>query len=240
MKRIFIIAPIFSAIVLIGMPWVIEAQEEVVQMPQPESQAEVTVSEEQAALAQIAQQLEEVEREVNRLSLLVSTLVLEKQALALQERLSQIVATSEETPMKSGSAVAAREETKEEPPQAEKKESAEAFAQEQEKPADILSAITLKEEPSSGTLVASQRRDEAESNRGFFAALGPLGNLGTPELAALAILVILAVFILVRRLRERRKSSSRSVPIQPSQGSQVPQDLLQEGRQKLKEGVAWK
>lgn len=240
MKRIFIITSIFSAIALIGMPWVIEAQEEVAPMPQPEGQAEVTISEEQVALAQIAQQLEEVEREVNRLSLLVSTLVLEKQALALQERLSQIVATSEETPMKSGSAVAITEEAIEEPPQAEKKESAEAFAQEQEKPADILSAITLEKESSSGAPLTAQGKNGERDSRGFLAVLGPLQNLGTPELTALAILVILTVFILVRRLRERRKSSSRSVPIQPSQGSQVQQDLLQEGRQELKEGVAWK
>jgi len=184
---------------------------------------ELTEEEKQAKLAQIAQQLEEVKRELIHLSLLVTKLALEEQVLALEQQLLVAVQTEavRKEAVPEGEIGIAMGESAEEQPQSDLPAGeagagpppAEAGGEE-----DVFGAVSLEDqEPSSSEIVTNQEEDE-EGNRGFLAALGPFRNLGTPELAALTILAILGLFILVRRFRKRKSRLTENVPMK------VPED----------------
>ncbi|OHA74192.1 MAG: hypothetical protein A2940_01970 [Candidatus Wildermuthbacteria bacterium RIFCSPLOWO2_01_FULL_48_29] len=193
----------------------------------------------QAMLAGIATQLAEVEREALRLSLLVMRLELEEQALALEQQLQQAlaqggadVATAMPVP---GSNVP--EMVVEETAVAEEA----GLSQFGEAPAE--QADLGVEESVNAFASEEEVQGEEEEGKGFLAGFGPLSNLGAPELAALAILVFLVAFTLLRRLRRGRKvrpSSMQSVlPSAQQPLAQSPQGILQEGREDLKEKIAW-
>jgi len=202
-------------IIITGMSWegvVYAAEHEEVSSPAMSEAEETTAltvelteEERQEKLAQIAQQLKEVERALIHLSLRVTKLALEEQALALQQQLAK---ARTETVPEGEIAIAASEQSQPEasagggsafgggPPPAE-------AAREE----DVFGALSLEdqEEISLESLSLLNQDEDEERSGGFLAALGPLGNLGTPELAALAILAMLGLFILVRRFRERKK-----------------------------------
>lgn len=199
MGKILIIAPLFLVIALAVVPLNIAAQ--------------TPVLTEAAKLAQIAVQLEQIEQEVNRLTLLVTKIALEKQAADLEMQLAVLMPQEESVAV--------------------------APVAIQKPPAASQGLSPSKTMASQENMFAQPEKNDKKAS-GFAAALGPLGNLGTPELAALIILAILAVFILVRRLRERKQSSLPQTSQSPQFSSQPKQDLLDEGRQELSEKVAWK
>ena len=219
MKKIFIV-PVFLAIALAVAPMGVAAQ---TNAPQTElSEAE--------KLALIAVQLQDIEREVNHLTLLVTKIALERQAADLQRQLAARMQF--ERPI-AAALVAPQPIAKQEAPKAG--------------PSQVDTTVNL---PAGGQEGLVQQEGDDKKAAGFAAALGPLGDLGTPEIVALVILVLLAAFVLARRLSERGK---RPLPktAQPSQAPQTsPQaqpSLLQEGplrseasRQELAEKVAWK
>jgi len=186
-------------------------------------------------LAQIAVQLKDIEQEVNRLTLLVTKVALEKQAADLQRQLAAVLSRQESVaaaPVAAQPAepVASLPATRQDVPTSGGQANSPQFSE-----------VSLGEED----IFTSQEKDEKAS--GFAAALGPLGNLGTPELVALIILAFLAIFVLARRLRSRKQESEVNAPIFPSKQPFVPadssspsRDLLEEGKQELSEKVAWK
>ena len=207
MRKIYITLFFLTTVALVVAPLAVAAQT----TDLPAGEAGLTEDEK---LAQIAVQLEEIEQEVNRLTLLVTKLALEKQVADLQRQLAalrpqeQFVATVPAVPEGADFTAKIGKETASMP---------------QVGGEDLFSQPTLP---------------QAEEGKGvsrFAAALGPLGNLGKPELAALVILALLAMFVLARRLRGRKQKSEASTPV-----SQPPQDLLDEGRQELKENIVWK
>lgn len=211
---------------LLMVPLVVGAQ---TAEPQP-TQSE---ADEQAALLQIAAQLEEIEQEVNRLTLLVTKLTLENQAADLQRQLAALM------PPEESAAVAP------------------VAAQPAETPEGIAAGVGpfpdefFSSAPAGGKAGLAGEQDDNKAS-GFAAALAPLGNLGKPELAALLILAFVAMFVLARRFRGRKEESKGSAPVSPPPSSQTlsqPQgDLLQEGRpassslggQELRENIVWK
>lgn len=209
MKKICI-ALLFFAVAIVGIPLFAGAQT-----------AELTEAEK---LVQIAVQLEEIEQQVNYLTLLVTKLTLERRAADLQRQLAALM-PSESIVVEAPPLVA---------------------AQPAESPEDIQAGPPQSREAGLGGEDVFAKVDIQEDERAtkFSAALGPLGNLGKPELAALLILALLAVFVLARRFRGRKEVPKGSAPVSPPPSSQAlsqPQgDLLQEGRQELKENVVWK
>lgn len=184
--------------------------------------AELTEQEKQEKLAQIAQQLAEVEREVNRLSLLVAKLALQEQALALEQQLKMAQAGGTidgEVDIETGEPAANEGES----PSlgVDSTETAQEASAE-----DVFASVSLEDEEQASEGVVGA--EDEDGSRGFLAALGPIGNLQTPELAALAILAFLSFLILVRRLRERKKprSAPERAPMRMP-GQQQPETPLQ-------------
>lgn len=196
------------------------------------SSAELTEEERQIILNQISQKLEEVERELIRLSLLVTKLALEEQALALEQQLliaqTKLVepAESPEASEPDDQAVAIEETQGPQEPFNFLGDGSEE---------DVFSAIAFEQEEGQG--------EEEEEKKGFLAALGSFGNLGTPELAVLIFLVVLILFTVVRRARGRKQSPPKNIsmqaPQQPRPSSQVQGDAIQEGKEELKERIVW-
>lgn len=189
-----------------------------------------------AKLAQIALQLEGVEREVNHLALLVQKVALERQAEELQKRLAATLVTKEAI-----AKVPAEEQNMSIPEI--------AVEEEQGEPAEDLFAqlsppAGLEDDSFESDQDSMSREEKDEKESIFAAALGSIKNMGTPQLAALTILAILAVFVLVRKMRGRKQGSVDNTQVSKFPSSQTlsqpQQDLLQEGRQDLKENVVWK
>ncbi|HEY4509646.1 MAG TPA: hypothetical protein VJC15_01520 [Candidatus Paceibacterota bacterium] len=231
MRKIYI-ALLLLTVALSAAPVGVEAQTAAAQEDEPRPTEVGRELTEAQKLAQIAVQLQDIEQEVNRLTLLATKVVLERQAADLQRQLAAMMPSQE--------FVAA----------------APVAAQPAKSPAtpDIQAGKEPVASPQAGgDAFAQQERDDSRAS-GFAAALGPLGNLGTPEVVALIILAFLAVFVLVRRMSDRRKSplpqpsqtrlQSKVVAPQVSQtpqpSSQPQPSLLQEGRAELSEKVAWK
>ncbi|MBI2098286.1 MAG: hypothetical protein HYT49_01320 [Candidatus Wildermuthbacteria bacterium] len=260
MKKILLIVPtllVFGlalAIVSASAPanaqesvGVVQDEEAVVEAAGGED--ELTAEERQAMLAEITTQLEEVEREALRLSLLVMRLELEEQALALEQQLQQALTQGgtgvaaampvpgsnvpemvvEETAVAEEAGPAQFSEVPAEQADLGVEESVNAFAAEEEVSADA-------------NALAGRQGEEEEEGKGFLAGFGPLSNLGAPEVAALAILVFLVAFTLLRRLRRGRTvrpSSPQNILPASQHLPQSPQGMLQEGREDLKEKIAW-
>lgn len=236
----------FSAIslafllILIGgalaVPVYASAQETVAMVEGTAISHALTDEERQARLAEILTELEEVERELLLLSLAVQKLVLEEQALALEQQLQQELAQQQESP------VAMPDSSPEVPEtvvaQDEGGESGGVLVKELDR-----AAVSFDEQTN------GQEDEEGEERReGFLAGIGPLSNLGTPELAVLAILVFLVALMVVRRLRERREAQRQTIPASSAGrvlqfsspgGDATHPDAIAEGRQQeLKEKIA--
>jgi len=173
---------------------------------------ELTEEEKQAKLAQIAQQLEEVKRELIRLSLLVTKLTLEEQVLALEQQL--VAVQTQETLPEEEIGIAMDEPVDEQPQPEAGPPLAEAGGEE-----DVFGSISLEDQEE----ISLNQDEDEERSGGFLAALGPFRNLGTPELAALSILAILGLFILVRRFRKRKPRLTENVPMKVPEQPESPQ-----------------
>ena len=211
----------------------------------------LTDEERQALLTEMGQQLEEMKRELVRISLVVATLELKQQAFALEQQLQQRLAqqgvgvempvAGTQTPEIGVAEVAPGGEPPAQP-----------------------APVSQEEEPGPPAGGEEAVATEDEEEQGFLAALGPFGNLRAPELIALAILVFLVVFMLRRRMREGKGRSgtpaktapSAPRPFSPQNSGQAPapspsggfsqsqssppqQGVLQQQRDELKERVAW-
>gem|GEM_PF-4175753 len=232
--RIIYIPFFLLAVVLLVAPLAVAAQMAGAQT----TQAEVT---EAAALRQVAVQLEEIEGEVNRLTLLVTKLALERQAVDLERQIAALYAPKGDAPL----AIAQEEQNPSSSEVVMKEEQAVESSE------DIFAQIDIDDSSADGKdgeFLMSRKEDEKES---VFAAglssIKSIQNMGTPQLAALTILALLAIFVLVRRFRGRKQESKGAASIPSPVGgsstqtlSQPQQDLLQEGRQELKENVVWK
>ena len=194
--------------------------------------------EEQVLLAEISQQLGRVEQELLRLSLVLAKRALEEKTLALEQQLqARLVAGASGVAADEG--LAAVEES------TQSVATSETLAGEELEEESGVAAVTIEDEEE------AVGEEENEDERGFLAAFGPFGNLGTPELAALGILAFLVIFILIRRVRSRKEAPSGfargSTPATPQisplptsvQQPPSPQGMLQEGKEDLKERVAW-
>jgi len=252
MKKILRVVPILLVFGLVltavSAPVLANAQEPAAVTPE-ERQARLDSEARQAMLAEIATQLEEAKQEALRLSLLVMKLELEQQALALEQQLQQVltqggtgIAITMPVPGSNAPEMVVEE------PAAGGQASPAQFSEAPAGPADLGVEedvnVFVSEEgvPADANALAGRQSEEEEEGRGFFARFGPLGNIGAPELAALAILIFLVAFTLMRRLRRARTVRSSSVQSAPLSSQPLPQSqqgMLQEGREDLKEKIAW-
>ncbi|MEK7542589.1 MAG: hypothetical protein AAB524_02720 [Patescibacteria group bacterium] len=205
------------------------------------TQDELTKEERQVILAQIIQELEEIELELLRLSLAVAKLALEEQAAALQQ---QIAAAQAAPPVLSQSIPSSESLMDKDEVVQEDTGIALDEPKGEENQEDIFAQINVEEEESTDK---EQGDEEGKADRGFFAALNPFRNLGTPELAVLAILGILILFFTIRRLRGRmgkKENALQPRPVQQPQvfqsSSQATQNKIDESREELTKRVAWK
>ena len=229
MNKIFFLLAVvgmvgFAAVAAPAQEAIAETHEHAVEVSVEISQTEIP----QEVLAEIARQLDEIEIEVQRLSLLVQKVTLERQALALERQMAEGIAMAEaEQALEQASPVA------KEPAAGQ----AEAIAVAQE-PQQEDTAPAQDVEESVFAFGEQAGQDEEDDQGGIAAVLGgqangltaPLRNLGAAEMVALAILAALGVFILFRKLRGQKKQA-------PSKSSMPKVD---ERPQEMKEGVAWK
>jgi hypothetical protein len=203
----------------------------------------ISASEEEA-FKEIATQLVEIEEEINRLSLLVSKYVLEKQALALQQQvLEYTLVTQENTdqivvgmPESAGDQM---EDVSFVAPTETEEEDIETTDR-----SDIFGSLTIQEkdegkedEEIEDVSFTALTEDEEDEETGLLAAVkGIGGNLQTPEIVTIFILVILAIFVIVRRVVSRKRKTPSTLPNAPLQEQQA----LDEQRQELQDRVAWK
>jgi hypothetical protein len=192
----------------------------------------IAVLKEPESLQGIAVQLKGVEAEVNRVSLLVNKVVLERQAVALQGQLNELMGIAQTGEQQVGESNTEGFAAMQEPTEVAVRDNSLDNNLSDGNRTDIFDDIPIP-------IVATE--DDSNNSGGFLAGVqNALGNMGTPEIVTVLILAVLAIFVILRRVASRGKTASVSIPVNDVIESETQKDDIDEKRQEIQEKVAWK